>query len=120
MTTQQLKEIIGPITADAIVAHRYGDAALHSSGYVTADPCYILDEPTHSAFRSAVRELGLSRQDTLSDWHSVELQGKTCFFRDTGGDGVGFFGHCVDSGSVAAIPLELCNLETQRSFPLCA
>lgn len=98
------------------MAGRYGDAALHASGYITADPCYILDEPTRSAFRAAVRALGLSRQDALSRWHSVEFRGRTCFFRDTGGDGVGFFGHCVDSGSIIAIPMELCNRNTRDAL----
>jgi hypothetical protein len=120
MNTQQLKDLIGPITAAAIVAHRFGDAALHASGYVTADPCYILDEPTRDQFRQAVRALALSRRDALDRWHAVELRGKTCFIRDTGGDGVGFFGHCVDSGSIAAVPIELCNLATQQAFPLIA
>jgi hypothetical protein len=107
MTTAQLLDIIGPEIESRILSGNFGDASLHKHGYIVGDPCYWnLPKDTEAAMDSA--ELAACPQRwTLPPqcWVEFKWQDQRCFFRACG-DGVGPLGHCVDSGEVAAVPVE--------------
>jgi len=122
MTTEQLLAIIGEEIENAIIKHRFGDATLHANGFITCDPCYVFNHDEsqqpggfnyehHAAYPWNSYDYTANR----AEWRSWEWRGKTCYARDCS-DGVGYFGHSVDSGWVAAIPLELCPNEIQGKF----
>lgn len=114
-----------------IVTGEYGNALLTDLGYVIADPCYVLagigtQRPgdSYPRFRAtrrqtfpldSLRDAG-GKLARLAHWHEMQFDGRRCYWRDTGGDGVGKFGLCVDAGWIAAIPLEICSPETQKVF----
>ena len=112
MTEIKLLEIIGTIEVRAVVKHHAGDAALHSRGFVSADPCYILDEPAYRAFCDVVERQGLFKRATRS-WQVLQYAGHTVYWHACD-DGHGPLGHGVDSGQVVAIPLAFCNATTQE------
>lgn len=137
MNTQRLLETIGQIVRDGdhydsrVVTGNYGNAVITEKGYVLADPCYVLagggtrrEGDSYPRFNAKRRETfpDDSARDAegnilrLSRWHEMEFDGQKCYWRDTGGDGVSFFGLCVDAGWIAAIPIVLCNEETKTAF----
>lgn len=131
MNTQRLLETIGQIVRDGehydsrIICGQYGNAIITEKGYVIADPCYSLKDSDYRVLFTAKRRETFpddSARDAegnilrLSRWHEMEFEGQKCYWRDTGGDGVSFFGLCVDAGWIAAIPIVLCNEETKTAF----
>lgn len=111
MKHDELVQLIGHEVSTAIIRDRYGDATLHTNGYVTGDPCYMfVDDNDYSLLLKAqwTKYPSESRdyRHHYAEWEPFEFRGHTVYFRDTS-DGVGHFGHCVDSGWIVAIPVAL-------------
>lgn len=129
MTTQILQLEIGPLVLDGehydtrIVAGRYGNAVFTASGYVVADPCYLLSSPDNSdlcrVFHETYPWKGYNYQRHKDAWQPFTWRNRKCFARDTGGDGESYFGLTVDSGWVVAMPLVFCTPEVQQIFAKC-
>lgn len=118
MNTELLLQIIGPEVANVIVTGRYGDASLHANGYVVGDPCYLevgKAATIRDAMRAAYPWASYDYNAARKDWRPFQLNGQTCYCRDTGGDGV-FFNHCVDSGGLVAVLLTELPKEIQEKF----
>ena len=94
-----------------IVQDQFGNALLTAGGYVLADPSYILRSgEEQDAHRKAAPEPCSSadeRRLRMTHWTAYAFKGRTCFYKETGGDGVKDMGLVVDSGSLVAIPLEV-------------
>lgn len=139
MNTEQLLSAIGPIILDGehydsrVVTGNYGNAIITDNGYVLGDPCYLLAGggtrhlgDSYPRFNAKRREMFPPARDgerntdgkllRMAEWHEMEFDGEKCYWRDTGGDGVGYFGLCVDAGWIAAIPLRLCNEDVKSVF----
>lgn len=100
-------EMVGAVKEERIVAGKYGNAFFTENGFVIADPCYVLDDGQYSRLLTAKYASGITRSAMLSAWQPLRFEGETVYVRDTGGDGVGFFGCCVDSGWVIIMPEKL-------------
>lgn len=116
MNSAALYAIIGHQAAEAVVAGKYGDASLHAGGWIVADPSYILSDEDYRLFTAAhvAAPLRPSPEDARSSWHLLEWKGESCYWRDCS-DGMAF-GHYIDSGWCAAIPLCLCSPEVRAIF----
>lgn len=115
MNTDQLLEIIGEEISTVIIAGRYGDASLHTGGYVTCDPCYIGGD-WRSEFSAAARtQQPEAYNGAVREWVEFQFRGATCYFK-TCNDGVGPLGHCVDAGWVAAVPWVVVPDRVQKLF----
>jgi len=112
MTETKLLEIIGAVEVRAVVKHHHGDAALHTRGFVSGDPCYILDEQHYLEFCDVVEQHGLFNRVTRS-WQVFQFAGHTVYWHSSD-DGHGPLNHGVDSGQVVAISLVLCNETTRQ------
>lgn len=116
LKTIEILEKFGPAIVTAIVAGNYGDASLREADerqYVSADPCYVLEQAEYNLFCAAARE---QRPDHYSgrnrEWTSFYFRGRQVWFASCS-DGVGPLNHCVDSGWVAVMPLELASFDAR-------
>lgn len=103
MTNKQLIKIIGREILNRIVTGRYGDASLHSKGYVVVDPCYLFGNEDKRFSQAACEQEPDAYNGKVREWVEIEFEGQRAFFK-TCSDGLGPFGHCVDSGWVCALP----------------
>jgi hypothetical protein len=118
MNLKKITPLIGEVVKTAIISHRFGDAALHAKGFVSCDPCYLSEvwngpSGIMAAMRKAYPWDGYDYPLHNQFWTPFEWNGATCYYRNCS-DGQGFFGHCVDSGCVAVIPLSACPPRVQQ------
>lgn len=127
MNNQELLEVVGEWLDFRVVAGRYGNAGFTRGGYLVGDPAYLLGNPGQSgladdyltAVHAAFPRVGYDYLAHRSGWHALTWRGKTCYELDTGGDGESCFGLVVDSGCLAAIPVELALPQVQSVFRDC-
>lgn len=110
MKTSQLLEIIGQLGGSIIITGRYGNATLHRQGFWSCDPCYLpkeLGDGIKTAYHTKYPWPGYDYELHHDEWCEFEYAGHVLYARDTHGDGIGFFGNCVDAGWVVVFPFDL-------------
>ena len=107
---QEMLEIIGEPTHSTVITGKYGNATSHAKGFVSVDPCYLPAELWNrikDAHRAAYPWEGYDYEMHRNRWHEFTFDGQTLYSRDTDGDGVKFFGNCVDSGWICILPASM-------------
>lgn len=109
MKTNELLQIIGEPVSSIIIRDVYGNATLHRNGWWSCDPCYLGGELTKTINEAHATKYpweGRDYRQHNDHWMPFECLGHKLYARSCG-DGVGYFGNCVDAGWVVCFPVAI-------------